>query len=312
MNALITRGLLAALFLAGVIGCRKSETNAKEEPAAQEHAANVVTLTKENLAQVEIKTELVRRGDLAMTFKAAGTVTENMNKTAKITPTLEGRITSLHFDINDPVKEGDVLALLQTPELLGKPLELKAPLGGIVTERQATVGELAGKDTPIYTISDPADLWVVAEVKERDIAAIHLGAEATFSVLAYPNESFRGEVVRIGNRVESASRTLDVRIATRNDDRRLKPGMFADVEIATTAVKDALIIPDQALQSDEEGQMVFVARDGRNFDKRAVKVGLEQHGRVQVRVGLQEGEKVVTDGSFILKSELLKGELGEE
>ena len=80
-----------------------------------------------------------------MTFKAAGTVTENLNKTAKITPTLEGRITQLNFDINDRVKEGDVLALLQTPELLGKPLELKAPIDGIVTERQATVGELAGK-----------------------------------------------------------------------------------------------------------------------------------------------------------------------
>ena len=72
-----------------------------------------------------------------MTFKAAGTVTENLNKTAKITPTLEGRITKLNFDINDRVKEGDVLALLQTPELLGKPLELKAPLDGIIIERQA-------------------------------------------------------------------------------------------------------------------------------------------------------------------------------
>ena len=75
-------------------------------------------------------------------------------------------------------------------------------------------------------------------------------------MLAYPDETFRGKVVRIGNRVESASRTLDVRIAVRNEDGRLKPGMFADVEIATTAVgKDALIIPDKALQSEEEGQM---------------------------------------------------------
>ena len=247
-----------------------------------------------------------------MTFKAAGTVTENVNKTAKITPTLEGRITKLNFDINDRVKEGDVLALLQTPELLGKPLELKAPLDGIITERQATVGELAGKETKIFTISDPTDLWVIAEVKERDIAALHLDEEATFTVLAYPNETFRGKVVRIGNRVESASRTLDVRIAVRNEDGRLKPGMFADVEIATTALKDALIIPDTALQSDEEGQMIFVALDGSKFQKRPVKIGMEQRGRVQILEGVKEGEKVVTDGSFILKSEMLKGELGEE
>ena len=154
---------------------REKGNRAKKNRPAARDGENLVTLTEKNLAQVKIKTEPVSRGDLEMTFKAAGTVTENLNKTAKITPTLEGRITSLHFDINDPVKEGDVLALLQTPELLGKPLELKAPIAGIVTERQATVGELAGKETQIYTISDPADLWVVAEVKERDIAAVHLG-----------------------------------------------------------------------------------------------------------------------------------------
>ncbi len=313
MNSSTIRSISAVFFLIALSACGKKEADPKEEASsAQQHESNIVALTKENLAQVEIKTESVRRGDLEMTFKAAGTVTENLNKTAKITPTLEGRITQLNFDINDRVKEGDVLALLQTPELLGKPLELKAPIDGIVTERQATVGELAGKETQIYTISDPADLWVVAEVKERDIAAVRLGEVATFTVLAYPNEPFRGKVVRIGNRVESASRTLDVRIAVRNEDGRLKPGMFADVEIATTAVKDALIIPDKALQSDEEGWIVFVALDGTKFEKRPVKTGLEQHGRVQVLDGLKEGEKVVTEGSFILKSEMLKGELGEE
>ncbi len=312
MNSSIIRSITAVFFLMALVACGKKNADPKEETAAQQRPANIVALTKANLAQVEIKTEPVKRGALEMTFKAAGTVTENLNKTAKITPTLEGRITSLHFDINDRVKEGDVLALLQTPELLGKPLELKAPIAGILTERQATVGELAGKETQIYTISDPTDLWVVAEVKERDIAAVHLGEAATFTVLAYPNETFRGKVVRIGNRVESASRTLDVRIAVRNEDGRLKPGMFADVEIATTAVNDALIIPDKALQSDEEGWMVFVALNGTKFEKRSVKTGLEQRGHVQVLEGLKEGEKVVTDGSFILKSEMLKGELGEE
>lgn len=305
------RGAVAAIILTVFAGCGKKET-ADEAPAAPPHEENIVTLTQKNLAQVQIKTEPVSRGDLEMTFKAAGTVMENLNKTAKITPTLEGRITKLNFDINDRVREGDVLALLQTPELLGKPLELKAPLDGIITERQATVGELAGKDTKIFTISDPTDLWVIAEVKERDIAALHLDEEATFTVLAYPNETFRGKVVRIGNRVESASRTLDVRIAVRNEDGRLKPGMFADVEIATTALKDALIIPDTALQSDEEGQMIFVALNGSKFQKRPVKIGMEQRGRVQILEGVKEGEKVVTDGSFILKSEMLKGELGEE
>ncbi len=301
----------AGLLLAALMSCDQKVASADEQ-AAPEAKANIVTLTKANLAQIDLDTMVVRRSDLVLKVKAAATLTEDLNQTARVTPTLEGRITSLRFDINDSVQQGDVLALLQTPEFLGKALELKAPIDGIVTERPATIGELAGKETPIYTISDPRDLWVIAEVKERDIAAIRLGAEATFRVLAYPDETFRGKVVRIGNRVESATRTLDIRIAVRNEDGRLKPGMFADAEIATTAVEDALLIPEQALQNYADGQVVFVALGQGKFEKRPVRVGSAQGDRLQVLEGLQEGEKIATEGSFILKSELLKGELGEE
>ena len=94
-----------------------------------------------------------------------------MNKTAKVVSTLEGRLIKLNYDLNDRVKAGDVLALVQTPELLGKPLEVKAPIDGVITERKSTAGESIAKDTEIYMISDPADLWVLAEIKERDIGA---------------------------------------------------------------------------------------------------------------------------------------------
>ena len=200
----------------------------------------------------------------------------------------------------------------KAPELLGKPLEIKAPLAGIVLDRKSTVGELVDKSSVIYTISDPADLWVIAEVKERDIASVKLGQPATFGVLAYPGASFTGKVVRIANQVESDTRTLEVRISVDNRDGRLKPGMFADVEITTTVMDGILTIPDSALQTDGDQQVVFVALGDNRFAKRPVTLGSEQRGRVQVVEGLEPGEAVVTEGSFILKSELLKGELGEE
>lgn len=303
----------ALTLLTALTGCGKSETAA--QPAAEaptKHEENIVVLTKENLARVTVATEVVTRGSLGMTLKAVGRVAENLNKTAKVTSTLEGRLTKLNYDLNQAVKAGDVVGLVQTPELLGKPLELKAPIDGSITQRKSTVGELIGKDTEIYTISDPADLWVLAEIKERDIAAVHVGQEAAFSVLAYPGETFHGKVVLLGNRVESESRTLEIRIEVSNADGRLKPGMFADVEIATTALQDVLVISDQALQTLEDEHIVFVALGDTKFEKRTVRIGMEQRGRMQVLDGLKEGERVVTEGSFILKSELLKGELGEE
>ncbi len=273
---------------------------------------NVVTLTKENLAHIELNTEAARLGSLGMTLKAAGRVSLNLNKTAKVTPTLEGKLVKLNFDLNDPVKAGEVTALVESPELLGKQLELKAPIDGVIIERNATAGERVEKSNAIYTISDPTQLWTMAEIKERDIAAVKTGQDATFTVLAYPKDKFKGKVVLIGNQVEDGSRTLEVRIAVDNTDGRLKSGMFADVEIVTTVIENVLILPDSTLQTDGDNQIVFVALEGNKFEKRVVKLGLEQDGSVQILDGVKAGEKVVTDGSFILKSEMLKGQLGEE
>ncbi|MBA2743382.1 MAG: efflux RND transporter periplasmic adaptor subunit [Chthoniobacterales bacterium] len=184
------RALLLALAFAAAVGCSKHETAERAEPA-EKHEENIVTLTKENLDHIEIKTEPVALGNLDTTIKAAGRVSENLNKTAKLSSTLEGRLVKLNYDLNDRVKTGDVLALIQTPELLGRPLELKAPIDGVIIDRKATTGELVSKEKEIYVISDPADLWVIAEVKERDIGAVKVGQDATFSVLAYPNETSR-------------------------------------------------------------------------------------------------------------------------
>jgi multidrug efflux pump subunit AcrA (membrane-fusion protein) len=313
MNRSIIRGFTAAVFVTVLVGCDKKETASKQEDGTKpKQDENIVNLTKANLELVTIKTEPALKGGLEMTLKAAGRVSDNLNKTAKVASTLEGRLIKLNFDLNDRVKTGDVLGLVQTPELLGKPLELKAPIDGVITERKSTVGELVGKETEIYTISDSADLWVIAEIKERDIGAVQVGQDASFTVLAYPNEEFHGKVVRIGNRVEAESRTMEVRIEVANTNGRLKPGMFADVEIVTTIWQDALLMPDTALQTDGGDQIVFVALDDGRFEKRIVKIGMEQRGRVAVLEGVKQGEKVVTEGSFILKSEMLKGELGEE
>ena len=304
--------LLLAVSLAG---CGQKEVTVDAKAEAKPEAKrdeNMVTLTQENLQNVTLKTEPAQLGSLGMTLKAAGRVSANLNKTAKVTPTLEGRLTKLNFDLNDRVKAGDVVALVESPELLGKPLELKAPIDGVIIERMATAGELVDKSKAIYTISDPAQLWAIAEVKERDIAAVKLDQDAAFTTLAFPDEKFRGKVVLIGNQVEAGSRTVEVRIAVDNADGRLKPGMFADVEIVTTMLDKVLLISDSALETDGENQIVFVALAGNQFEKRIVKLGQEQSGRVQILDGVKAGENVVTTGGFILKSELLKGQLGED
>ena len=311
MNSRMKHIFIVPLLAVALAGCGKNEAAVEATPEVA-YEPNMVTLTKANLEHMTLKVEPVVLGNLGMTLKAAGRVSANLNKTAKVTPTLEGRLVKLNFDLNDRVKAGEVLALIESPELLGKQLELKAPVDGVIIERNATVGELVDKGREVFTISEPTRLWAIAEIKERDIAAVKVGQEATFTVLPYPQELFRGKVILVGNQVEAASRTLEVRIGVDNADGRLKPGMFADVGIVTTILDNVLLIPDSALQTDGDSQIVFVALDGNKFEKRVVKLGEEQQGRVQVLAGLKAGEQIATEGSFILKSEMLKGELGEE
>ncbi|MFN8390487.1 MAG: efflux RND transporter periplasmic adaptor subunit [Bdellovibrionota bacterium] len=302
--------LCALSTFAASCGSAAQETHA-DEPET-DTPSNIVELTKENLSHITLKTETAELGSLSMTLKAVGRVSLDLNKTAKVTSTLEGRIVSLSADINDRVHVGDVLARVQSPELLGKTLEIRSPIDGVVIERQGSPGENVDRAREIYTISNPDNLWVIAEIKERDIGAVKLGQETTFSVLSYPERRFQGRVVRIGNQVEPDSRTLEARIAVDNSEHALKAGMFADVEIATTVLNNVLVISDDALQTEESEQIAFVAVTDTTFEKRVLRLGLEEQGKVQVLEGLEPGEKVVTEGSFILKSELLKGELGEE
>jgi multidrug efflux pump subunit AcrA (membrane-fusion protein) len=313
MKTLPKNLIFSLLLIAALTGCEKPAADDSQESVPEiEREENIVTLTPENLQHVTIQTASAQPERMEVTLKTAGRVSANANRTARITPTLEGRLVQFKFDLNDHVEAGEVVAIVESPELLGRPLELNAPLAGVIIERAAAIGELIAKGQSVGTISDLRELWVIAEVTERDIARVKPGQESAFTVPAYPGETFHGQVALVEHHVEPQSRTVEVRILTDNADARLKPGMFADVEIVTAIRDDVLTVPESALQTDGENQIVFVALADRRFERREVKRGLERAGRVEILEGLKPGETIVTEGSFILKSEMLKDQLGEE
>ena len=305
--------LCTVIGLFGAACSNSSETTAETTPAEVDSShADTVTLSDESLKNVTIETAPVTRGNLPMTLRSPGRISVNVNRTAKVTSTFEGRISVLNHDVGAIVQRGDVMGLIDSPELLNKPLELKAPISGQVIERHGTVGEAVDKTTELFTISDLKSVWCIAEIKEKDVAAVRTGQRASIHVIAYPHRTFTGTVVLSGQEVEARTRTLEARIEMDNGDGALKPGMFADVELVTNVLDDVLIIPDEAMQTLEDQQIVFVAANHNEFTKRVVSVGREHGGLAEILDGLQAGERVVTKGSFILKSELLKSELGEE
>ena len=188
---------------------------------------------------------------------------------------------------------------------------ITASLSGTVIERHITIGEVVEPAKALFTIADLTMLWGIADLPEKDLSKIRKGFTAEVLVTAYPQDRFRGKITYLSDTIDPSSRTLKVRIEVDNSKGRLKPEMFASFRILTEETEKTLAIPESAVQRDGARTIVFVAHEGKGFEKRAVELGHEGQGYYQVISGLKPGEKVVTKGAFVLKSETLKGLMEE-
>lgn len=189
---------------------------------------------------------------------------------------------------------------------------LKAPFSGVVTKAQASPGDIvdAGKD--VFTVADLDRVWVQAEVYEKDLGRIRAGQSAFIVVDTYPGKPFEGKVTYISDVLDPQTRTARVRCEVANPKMLLKTDMFANVQLPTTLTKQALAVPESAIQQVEGKDVVFVRRSDTRFERREVEKGVTVNNQTEIVKGLKPGEPVVTQGAFHLKSILAGGELGED
>lgn len=185
-------------------------------------------------------------------------------------------------------------------------IALRAQINGTVVERNVLVGQEVRADAaqPLFTVSSLDTVWVLADVYEQDLGLVQNGASVDVRVPAYPGEAFPGHVGHIGEVVDPSSRTVKIRCVIPNPGQRLKPEMFAKIDLKNTGGKKVIVIPSRAVVSDGDKSKVIIAAGGNVFGVRAVDVGPEVEGRVRVLRGLQAGEKIVTDGALFLMHEL--------
>jgi len=189
---------------------------------------------------------------------------------------------------------------------------LKAPRSGVITKFDVSQGEVVDKDKELMTVVDTSVVWVLGDVYEKDLAAVRAGGEARITVASYPNDNFSGQITYLSDFLDPASRTAKVRCVVPNRDGRLKLEMFANVEIPAAGSRRALAIPEEALQQVGAESVLFVQRDTGHYEKRVVQIGERAGGWLEVLKGVNAGEKVVTKGSFYLKSTLMREQIGGE
>lgn len=198
-------------------------------------------------------------------------------------------------------------ALGISPDAPTVEVALRARIAGTVIERPALLGQEVRADgaTPLVTISNLDRVWVLGSVYERDLSLIdEKDVPVTVRVAAYPDESFPGRVISVGEVVDPVTRAVELRCALDNPQHRLKPSMFASIDVPSGGGRRFISVPGHAVLAAGEKYEVIVASEGNVFRARQVQVGSETGDRVRILRGLTPGEKIVVEGALFLKREL--------
>jgi cobalt-zinc-cadmium efflux system membrane fusion protein len=187
-------------------------------------------------------------------------------------------------------------------------VSLRAPFTGAVIERNATIGEVVDPNKTLFTVADLSTVWVRADFPEQQAGRLKTGLTIEVRVSAYPDTLFQGAITYVGAVIDPTTRTVMARATVSNPDGRLRPEMFAEVALVTDE-QPLLSVPRAAVQQVGSRTVAFVVRGPRRFVSREVTIGQASGDYVQVVAGLAAGEEVITQGSYALKSELLREQM---
>ncbi len=180
-----------------------------------------------------------------------------------------------------------------------------APEPGIVIERLVNQGELVDPSKPLFTIGNFSNVWIKADVYEKDLSKVKVGQPIELELDSFPGEKFLGRLDYVADSINPDTRTLSVRAQVDNPGWKLKPQMFARMRILVGEMK-VLTVPKSAVQDAGDNKVVYEPLAGGKFREIKVKLGSESGDYVEVLGGLRRGEKIVTEGSFDLRSESLR------
>ena len=198
------------------------------------------------------------------------------------------------------------------PDDLEDDVPILAPGDGYIIEKNVTPGRSVDVASVTFVIADLARVWMLAAVRQEDLGKLRLNQAAAVTLPGDPAARWTGKITNLGQELEPTTRVMEVRIELNNPENRLRPEMLANAEIPIGRGRKAVSVPSAALQEVSGQTVVFVRAAPERFLVRPVRAGEAADGATPILEGLQAGETVVTRGSFILKSQLLKATLEAE
>lgn len=191
----------------------------------------------------------------------------------------------------------------------GGTVRILSPAGGQVMSRPVSTGQSVERASELFALGDPREVYVVAHVPEREIARIQVGAAVVARADAWPGQTFRGRIERVGTQIDPKTRALDVACRLPNPDGRLRPDMFVRVGLGGGQPVPTLTVPAGAVFEDSGHTYLFARRKSGEFVRLPIQIGRKTPDRIEVQQGVAPGEVVVVAGVFTLRSQLAKDEL---
>jgi len=270
-------------------------------------------IVKYNMAKRNIKESVEEKGTPIKTVQAGkGNIEEIISLNGDIRGLREvdvytrvsGKLIKKIKEEGDSVKKGEIVALIDRdePALGFTKAEVKSPIEGTVIRYYVDIGDSVipqepMPQEPVVNIAYMDKVKIVVNVGEKDITKLRKGEKVRVSVDAYPEENFLGRVVKVAPAVDLRSRKLKVELEIENKDHRLKPGMFADVEIIYNEHSNVLVVPRISVLEKEGRTILFTVEDDR-AKLREVKTGISDEEKIEIVEGLSEGESVVIEGNY--------------
>lgn len=304
-------------------------------------APGTVKVSLDKVQRLGVRTAEVQQRTLARTVRAYASLQFDERRQFVVAPKFGGWIEKLAVNATgDSVQRGQLLFEVYSPELnvlqqewnlagrssyasdklrnLDYPeagmerlrrgerprtVAIPSPVTGTVTEKMAVEGARFRAGETLFRIVDTTNMWVMAEVYEQDLAFVKVGDVARITVNTWPDRSFEGRVTFIYPSVGKDSRTARLRIEVPNPDGRLRSEMAAAVEIVAPLEGQRIVVPESAVIDSGRRQAVLVERGEGRYEPRPVRLGVRVPGYIEVLDGLQAGERVVTQATFLIDAE---------
>jgi multidrug efflux pump subunit AcrA (membrane-fusion protein) len=237
----------------------------------------------------------VKRQQIEETLILTGDI-RGLNE-ARVYPRVPGRLQRKIKEVGDVVKKGEVLSLVDRdePALQFAAAEVTSPLDGVLTRYFIDLGEAVTPATPICEVADISPVKVVVMIPEKDLPRVKIGQLARFTLDSYPGETFTGKITRISEALNLGSRSAEVEIYSENPQQKLKPGMFAKVEIVLAIHQNAVTVPREAVAELGGTFYAFVIKN-RIAQRRDLQIGIIKPEKLEILSGLAPAETLVTLG----------------